>query len=247
LLAASLAITSYVITAQRGLFGSPASVVRYLLNLLEFGLLGGGMTALYRYVPNTTVRWAHAAVGGFLVATSVELAKKGLALYLGMMPTYSAVYGAFATVPILLVWIYVAWVIVLLGAVTAAYLPSLLSGVARRGGAPGWEFTLALEAISALHSARSRGVGGLDSLALASALGVNPVQLEGVLETLAALDWVGQINHGDGRYVLLADPDTTAVAPLADRLLLRRAADWPILVNNPTLSMLAGHSLLQNK
>jgi hypothetical protein len=72
--------------------------------------------------------------GGLFTAAAMELAKKLLALYLGKVPTYSAVYGTFATVPILLVWIYLVWVIVLLGAVIAAYLPSLLAGVARRGG-----------------------------------------------------------------------------------------------------------------
>ena len=61
-------------------------------------------------------------------AIGIELAKRLLAWYLGMVPTYSVVYGAFATVPILLVWIYVAWLVVLLGAVIAAYLPSLLAG-----------------------------------------------------------------------------------------------------------------------
>ena len=73
------------------------------------------------------------------------MARSLLALYLGMVPTYSAVYGAFATVPILLVWIYIAWVIVLLGAVIAAYLPSLLAGIAparrrRTAGSSSWRW-----------------------------------------------------------------------------------------------------------
>ncbi len=67
----------------------------------------------------------HAWAGGVFVAAAIELAKRVLAYYLSLVPTYSVLYGAFATVPILLVWIYVAWVIVLLGAVIAAYLPSL--------------------------------------------------------------------------------------------------------------------------
>ena len=54
-----------------------------------------------------------------------------LAWYVSSVPTYSMVYGAFATVPILLLWIYLGWVIVLLGAVIAAYAPSLQMRVAR--------------------------------------------------------------------------------------------------------------------
>jgi len=54
-------------------------------------------------------------MGGLFVSACMEVAKRLLAFYLGQVPSYSAVYGAFATVPILLVWIYAAWVIVLAG------------------------------------------------------------------------------------------------------------------------------------
>ena len=93
--------------------------------------------------PIPQVKWSHAVAGGLFVAVAIEIAKKLLAFYFGFVPTYSVLYGAFATFPILLVWIYIAWVIVLFGAVIAAYLPSLLSGVARRGGTPGWSLQLA--------------------------------------------------------------------------------------------------------
>ena len=77
-------------------------------------LLAAAMPALFRFVPNTHVRWRHALAGGLFVAIGFELAKRGLAWYLVQVPTYSLVYGAFATVPILLIWIYLGWVIVLL-------------------------------------------------------------------------------------------------------------------------------------
>jgi membrane protein len=70
--------------------------------------------------------------GGLFVAAAFELAKKALAWYVDAVPTFSAVYGAFATLPILLLWIYLGWVIVLLGAVIAAYAPSLQMRVAAR-------------------------------------------------------------------------------------------------------------------
>jgi membrane protein len=61
------------------------------------------------------------------------------------MGTFSAVYGAFATLPILLLWIYLGWVIVLLGAVIAAYAPSLQMRVVRRPDDPApasrWRWT----------------------------------------------------------------------------------------------------------
>lgn len=220
LLAGSLAITSYLLSASRGLVGVMPGGLRFLLDTLEFFMVAGGMTATYYYVPNTPVKWGHAWTGGLFAAAGIELAKKLLALYVKAVPTYSAVYGAFATVPILLVWIYVVWVIVLLGAVITAYLPSLLMGVSRRAGTPGWEFTLALDTVAQLLQSGQAGRRGLSAEALAEALRVNPVQLEAVLGTLVALDWVGRLEEDGGRYVLLVDPESTSIGPLVDRLLL---------------------------
>jgi membrane protein len=161
LLAASLTLTSYAISASRGIVGAMPGGVKFLLDVFEFILLATGMAALYHYVPNTRVKWAHAWSGGIFVSVGFEVAKALLSWYLRSVPTYAAVYGAFATVPILLLWFYIAWVIVLFGAVIAAYLPSLLSGVARRGGTPGWNFQLAFEALQLLADARHQDNKGL--------------------------------------------------------------------------------------
>jgi membrane protein len=155
----------------------------------------------------------------------VELAKAVLVLYLSKVPTYSVLYGAFATVPILLVWIYVAWVIVLLGAVIAAYLPSLLMGVQRRARAHGWQFLLALETLQQLATLRADPGKGLSLERLSALLQVDSLQLEPVIEALITLDWIGQLQEdradAQARLVLLADPDTTLLAPLLEALLLR--------------------------
>jgi membrane protein len=227
LLAVSLSLTSYAISASKGLVGGMPGGVQFLLDVLEFALLAGGMAVMYRYVPNTHVRWGHAWLGGLFVASGIELAKKLLSLYLSKVPTYSVIYGAFATVPILLVWIYLSWVIVLLGAVIAAYLPSLLSGVASRPATQGWRFQLAVEALQQLAMARLRPDKGLTVLQLAQALQADPLQVEPVMESLCALDWVGLLDEslegGAARYILLADPDATPLQPLLQALLLPQA------------------------
>ena len=227
ILAASLALTSYVLSASRGLVGALPVSLRFLLDLVQFALVAGGVAALFRYVPNTYVKWSHAWVGGIFVAAGIELAKKALTLYLGAVPAYSLVYGAFATLPILLVWIYVSWVIVLMGAVIAAYLPSLLAGVARRGGAHGWQFQLAIEVLQQLHVAHHSARKGISASQLAVRLQVDVLQLEPVLETLLALDWAGQLDEAkdntEARYLLMADPDSTRLEPLLERLLLDKS------------------------
>ncbi|MDO8887458.1 MAG: YihY family inner membrane protein [Hydrogenophaga sp.] len=222
LLAVSLTVTTYAVTASRGVVSGLPGGVRFLLDAVQFALLTGGIAALYRYVPNTRVRWSHALIGGIFVATGLELAKKLLAWYLAQVPTYSVVYGTFATVPILLVWFYVAWVIVLLGAVVAAYLPSLLSGIARRGDTPGWSFQLALEVLEQLHTARDTAPKGLSLEALAQVLRVDALQLEEPVAALVALDWLGRLDEDGERYVLLVDPAGTPMAPMVERLLLAR-------------------------
>jgi membrane protein len=123
LLAASLWLTTKVAMWSESLVG--AGSVRMFYNGLEFTLVWAGLTALYRYVPNARVMTRHAILGGLFAATALEIAKKLLAIYLLKMPAYSMIYGAFATVPLLLIWIYVAWLLVLIGAEIAASLAEL--------------------------------------------------------------------------------------------------------------------------
>ena len=228
LLGASLAATSYLLPFTRGAAGAPSELLKFAVDTLEFLALAGGMAALYHYMPNTYVKWAHAWTGGVFVAVGIAAAKKLLALYLGKVPTYSVVYGAFATLPILLVWIYVAWVIVLMGAVIAAYLPSLLAGVPRRAAQHGWHFQLALELLDLLDKRRHSALHGEFASGLAAALRVDLLQLEPVLQALLSLNWIGQLADQEGdkepRYVLLADPDRTVLEPLVNKLLLEPSA-----------------------
>ncbi|MBU3738903.1 MAG: YihY family inner membrane protein [Rhodoferax sp.] len=226
LLGVSLTLTSYALTASRGVVGVLPGGVPLLLDLIQFLLMALGMTSLYRYVPNTAVRWSHAWAGGLFVAAGLELAKKLLTVYLAKVPTYSAVYGAFATVPILLVWIYLAWVIVLMGAVIAAYLPALQSRTPHRPRLPGVAFQLALETLQLLKAARREPQRGLTAEQLAARLRADPPQLDRVLATLRDLDWIGQLDEetpgAPQRQVLLAEPATTPLAPLVQALLLPR-------------------------
>jgi len=211
--------------------------VQFVLDLLEFLALAGGLACLYRFVPNTPVRMAHAFAGGVFAALGFELAKRLLAWYVGLVPSFSAVYGAFATLPILLVWIYMAWLVVLLGAVVAAYLPSLLDGSRRPATTPGWQFQLALEVLQQLQRVRASARRGRSVPELVAATKTDPLQLEPVLELLVQLDWVGRLNEVeedvDTRYVLLADVESTALAPLLRHLLLPHTDATARLWGNP--------------
>ena len=246
-LSVSLALTtSMASAASRGLGETLPQSTRLIFDSIEFLLLAAGMAGLYRYVPNTFVHWKHAWAGGIFVSIGIEVAKKVLGLYLDSVPTYSVLYGTFATLPILLLWIYVAWVIVLLGAVVAAYLPSLLAGVSRRADVQGWNFLLAVEVLQQLQAARSCPQHGLTAMQTAQILGVDVLQLEPVLEALTAIDWVVQVDETassahdmvDARFVLVADPASTFLEPLVKRLLIDHTDTLERFWNNTGMAII---------
>jgi membrane protein len=220
----SLSVTSYALSAPHGLVGRVPERVGLLLNGSEFALLAAAVAGLFHFVPNTAVRWRHAWAGALFVALGFEVAKRLLAWYVASVPTYSVIYGAFATVPILLLWIYLGWVIVLLGAVIAAYAPSLQMRVVRRPDTPGHRFELALAVLRRLAAARRTASHGAALATLAEALRTDPLQIEPVLDLLVEIDWAARLDEaGEPRHVLLCDPAATPAKPLLDALLLPAA------------------------
>lgn len=123
LLGGSLGLTSY-------LAALPLLAPEFVRGTLESGLLLltpplvalVAFTLIFVLVPNRRVRWRHALAGAAFSALAFELSKRGFVLYIANVPTYERLYGALATIPIFLVWIYVSWVVILLGASLAAAL-----------------------------------------------------------------------------------------------------------------------------
>jgi membrane protein len=100
----------------------PHMVPRSLIALLPAFLAWLGVTLTFRVVPNTMVRLKHAAIGALLTCFLFLLAKRGFGAFLGSGQSYQQIYGALAVVPVVLVWIYLSWVSLLLGALLAACL-----------------------------------------------------------------------------------------------------------------------------
>lgn len=232
LLGASVAITSFLaahsgawtawLPEKAGVASSARQGVALLLRALRFLLPVGGLALLYHFVPNCRVRWRHALAGALFAAAGLALLRWGMGVYLARMPSYSLIYGTFATVPLLLLWMHISWMIVLCGAVLAAALPALGKGGARTDGA-GFDFQLACEALAALAAVRHEPRCGLSTSELAGALRVSEPQLQRPLHALTALAWTGLLPEGEGqpqRHVLLIAPETTPLQPLVERLLL---------------------------
>lgn len=221
LLGVSLTVTSEAVSASRGWTGAMPDSFAWLLTVASFAMQVFAMGSLFRFVPNTVVRWRHALAGGLFVAVGFEVTKRLLAWYVSSVPTYSMLYGTFATVPIFLIWIYFGWVIVLLGAVIAAYAPSLQMRIVRRRVVPGYRFHLAVAMLRLLLRARGAGQHGLSSAQLSEALRTDPLQIEPILDLLVGIDWAARLDEaGDARYVLLVEAATTSATPLLRRMLL---------------------------
>jgi len=95
----------------------------WLTSILPFILEVAAFTLLYHVAPNCRVRWRDSFAGGIVAALLFEGAKHGFAIYLVWFPTYNALYGALAAIPVFLAWIYLCWIATLVGAEFAAALP----------------------------------------------------------------------------------------------------------------------------
>lgn len=118
LLAVSFSISSYLISLPFIAEGSETvgTIKTTLLGVMPLLATILALTLVYIVVPNCKVPMRHALVSAFVAGLFFELAKKGFTLYVANATTYATLYGALAVVPLFLIWIYLSWVIVLLGA-----------------------------------------------------------------------------------------------------------------------------------
>ncbi len=215
LIGLSLTVTSYVVSASLGLARQVPGGDTALASLVPLVLTTAAFTLAYYVVPNRPMQLRHAAIGGLAAAVMFEVMKRGFAVYLTNFPTYTLVYGAFAVIPVFLIWIYASWVVALLGAVITALAPDFrLAREAREmQGAISFGATLAvlrvlLRAQRAARTPRTREI-------LAEARTPREAG-ERILEELAAAGWVARV-VGD-RWALACDPDVVTIADVFRRL-----------------------------
>lgn len=118
----SLFVSTYVASLPliSGFVGSMSEVG--IFNWLPFLVLWAAFTMLYKWVPYCEVRWLHAFSGATVAVCLLEIAKSGFTLYVSYVQTYEYLYGALAAIPLLLIWIYLTWLIVLIGAEIAHFM-----------------------------------------------------------------------------------------------------------------------------
>lgn len=199
LLGASVAISSYLASLPFVERATKLLGIRGVaLGLAPFAASALAFTLIFIVVPNASVLWRYAAAGGLLAAILFEGAKKGFTLYVTNFPAYETIYGAFAAVPIFLVWVYLSWTITLIGASFGAALESYQPPGARTPASSRGEFIVLYRLLRRLWEAQKKGRG----LTTAELLKQEPraghdrtVRLLGKLEsrrlvTLTDRDWI---------------------------------------------------------
>jgi membrane protein len=206
LIGLSLSTTTFAVGVSFGWLqlGQFTGVV---LGVLPFVFTCAALMLLYAVVPNRAVEARDAVIGGLLAGVAFELAKRGFAVYLARFPTYTLIYGAFATIPIFLVWLYLSWVVVLAGATVTAMLPAYRFAGGR--ALPGRDFMDAFLVLAVLARAQDRGKS-VRLRQISNELRLMPHRCEAVLERAARLGWTARTDK-DG-WVLVRDSDLLPVS-----------------------------------
>jgi membrane protein len=171
-----------------------------------------GFALIFLVVPNRRVRVRHALVGALVSAVLFELAKLSFVFYVTNFPTYEKLYGALAAVPLFLVWIYVSWVVVLLGASVAAALTTFNYRKSDWRWSRRHELVLALRLMGHFWHAQRQG----RALSLAELLSREPAasdaQIGRILEWFAGAGFIHADDSGD--WLLSTDVDDITLAEL---------------------------------
>jgi membrane protein len=156
---ASLIVSSYVASSPLLVQSDTGNSVGHaFLRMLPLALELAAFSIAYRVIPNRTVAARHALMGGLLATVLFEMAKAGFAFYLGRA-NYQQLYGAVAVIPIFLIWIYVSWVVVLLGASIVASLAAFRFQPAAMRLPPGYEMFGLLRLLGRFAEAQNTGRG----------------------------------------------------------------------------------------
>jgi membrane protein len=234
LIGASLSITSYIVGVSLGFARQSPGAGAVVFWLVPFALTCAALTLLYYVVPNRAIRLHHALAGGIVAGLAFEIMKRGFALYIAKFPTYTLVYGAFAAIPIFLLWIYFSWVVVIAGALIVALLPDfsvLRSGARDESGAGfGGAMRLLLVLARAQQATELLDLGQIACRAL-----LTGDEVQRLVQRTVGRGWVAR-SAGD-RYGLVRDTDKLLVAEVYREFALGGAGQGAT-ENDPALKAL---------
>ena len=217
--AASLAISAKFFAMS--LFQTTAGTLLqgFMLRLAPMAIELVAIAAIYKVVPHRTIQWRHAIAGALLATIAFEAVKWGLGLYLAGFSSYSKIYGTLAAVPIFLLWIYLSWVSVLLGASLASSISAFRYQPAAMRLPLGYEMYALIRLLARFNEARKHG-HGLHSDQIQR---LEPMLTDTLVQQLLAqLCEINVLRRAeDGEWLLSRDLDRLSMAELYEACQLR--------------------------
>jgi membrane protein len=196
---------------------------RLLLKTMSLALVWLGFTFVYAFIPNTRVKLGSAALGGVVAGSLWQTAQWGYIHWQIGFTKYNAIYGSFAQLPLFLIWLYISWVLVLLGA-EISFAAQHLHAYVRRGLSEGLSpVSRQKAAVLALGHLAARFEAGLAPLALpslAQALRVPVDVLEDVLGLMTEAGMAVELQDEEARsFGLAVSPEMIRMADVAATVL----------------------------
>ena len=214
LIGASLSMTSYLVSISGGIGNGAETLGKHLLKFLPLFLTSIAFMLLYLIIPNRYVSFRDALIGGLIAGITFALMERSFALYIANVPTYTIVYGVFASIPILLIWLYLSWVVVLVGAVITATLPHFKDYHFHMNKLPGSSFYEALVILRALVIAQRTG-RSLKVKEIRNQTHMSIDQCEEILEALSRAGWAAKLSTNG--WVLTSDAENIKFADVFAR------------------------------
>jgi membrane protein len=198
-------------------FSVRMSQFSFLVHLLPYLFVWAAFFFLFVFFPYTKVKWGPALIGSFVTAVLFQLAQWGYVRFQVGVANYRAIYGAMATLPIFLVWIYIAWSIILFGAeLTASVqrgdIPPVLGPTS-----PNFLYATTMHILIRLADRAQRGGDDVTSWTLAHELYVPEPEIQLIVDGLKS-----------GGFVIEAD---STKGSLSQGLFLAREASAIVLAD----------------
>lgn len=223
----SLTVTSQLFLATSGVMATVPLLGALFYTAVSLALTTGAYTLLYMAVPNRFVDWRDAVWGGLVAAVAFEIAKRLFGVFIKQFPNYTIIYGALAALPLFLLWMYLSWMITLVGALITAALPVVKYERWWYEPIPGGAFVDAVAILKVLHG----GVRVSDSALVPSAtirahtrIGYDEMTM--LLDRMVTVGWVGRVQtdvatrsrwgkrvrESEDNWVLLINPEKLRLA-----------------------------------
>lgn len=216
LLGASFSLSTYFFAATK-LIGidTGGGFVAFFGTFLPTIMIIVLLTVFYIIIPNRPVGFTAGLAGGVIAGVGFTILRKIFGWYIISFPTYQNIYGAMSVVPIFLVWMYMSWLLVLIGALLTASVSEWQSA----GGKPlssnvgtSMRLIIAVQILAVLFEASRDGLGAVHRSRILRTTGGGGEAVDRILNQLRAAHYTDRTSAN--RWVLARDPDTVTLFDL---------------------------------